>query len=150
MGARLASRRISADETIELRWEVLRPGFPRETAVFPGDDQAIHLGVFQNGQLAGVASLFDAGYPGEETSGRWLQLRGMATAPDARGSGCGRELLSACEAAAREEGVSRLWCNARRIAVGFYEKHGWEITSEEFDIPSVGPHFRMRRELFLH
>lgn len=147
MAHRLTSRRITAEETIDLRWEVLRPGFPRETAVFPGDEQAIHLGVFQEDRLVGVASLYDAAYPGEESDDHWLQLRGMATAPDARGSGCGRELLVACETAAREVGISSLWCNARRVAVGFYEKHGWKITSQEFDIPSVGPHFRMQRVL---
>lgn len=141
------TRQISAAETIDLRWEVLRPGYPRETATFAGDEDAVHLGVYLDEHLAGVASLYDVPPPDGSATERCWQLRGMATSPRARGAGCGEALLLACENTARDAGCESLWCNARRIAVGFYEKHGWEVYSEEFDIPSVGPHFRMRRKL---
>jgi GNAT superfamily N-acetyltransferase len=71
----------------------------------------------------------------------------MATLPEVRGSGCGRALLEACVAAAEGEGCPLLWCNARVGAVDFYRKHGWEVCSDVFDIPTAGPHFRMRRRL---
>ncbi len=38
-----------------------------------------------------------------------------------------------------------VWCNARVVAVPFYAKQGWEIVSEVFDIPTVGPHRAMLR-----
>jgi L-Ala-D/L-Glu epimerase len=149
MGPSLKVRRISAADTVEIRWAVLRPGFPRETAIFPGDEDArtIHLGVFLGSVLVGVASMYEVEPPEGIPPGRSWQLRGMATAPDARGLGCGQELLKACEAEAREAGCDLVWCNARQTAVGFYQQAGWEVTGAEFDIPTVGPHFRMVRHL---
>jgi GNAT superfamily N-acetyltransferase len=76
-----------------------------------------------------------------------FQLRGMATLPEVRGAGFGRALLDACVAAARENGAAILWCNARTSAADFYAKNGWRIVGAEFDIPTVGPHFRMSRAL---
>jgi predicted GNAT family N-acyltransferase len=49
------------------------------------------------------------------------------------------------EAYAAEHGATRLWCNARTPAVGFYERHGWTTVGEEFDVPPIGPHYRMVR-----
>jgi len=145
----VAVRRISAEETIAVRWPILRPGFPRETAIFPGDevDSTIHLGGYVDGRLVGVASIYIAAMPGHpEVTAAW-QLRGMATLPEVRGAGVGRALLTACEDAARGVAGAFLWCNARVTAAEFYRKHGWCVIGDEFDIPTVGPHYRMRREL---
>jgi GNAT superfamily N-acetyltransferase len=142
---KVETRRISAEETIPIRWRILRPGFPRETAIFPADDAAetIHFGAFLNDELVGVASLYEAPCPDVPAASRPMQLRGMATLPDVRGAGLGRILLEACVDAALEAGSDWIWCNARRTAVEFYANYGWQIRGPEFDIPTVGPHFRM-------
>ena len=147
MSGKIEVRPITAEDTIEIRWAILRPAYPRETAVFPGDDAPTtrHLGVFMDDRLVGVASLYEAALPCETVSFLPQQLRGMATLPEVRGFGCGRALLEGCVEAAKRAGSNLLWCNARRAAVEFYRRHGWEVCSEEFDIPTVGPHFRMRR-----
>lgn len=137
-------RPITAEETWPLRLAVLRPGRPIESARFPGDDApgTRHFGAFRNGQLLGIASLYAAempARPGELA----FQLRGMATAPEARGLGLGRALVHACIEFARESGVRLIWCNARTGAVGFYRKLGFEVFGNEFEIADVGPHFRM-------
>jgi predicted GNAT family N-acyltransferase len=149
MSAKIEVRPITAEDTIEIRWAILRPGFPRDSAIFAGDDSpgTQHLGVFLDDRLVGVASLYDAPLPDETVSFHPQQLRGMATLPEVRGSGCGRALLEGCHESTRRSGSALLWCNARRTAVDFYRRHGWEVCSEEFDIPTVGPHFRMRRAL---
>jgi GNAT superfamily N-acetyltransferase len=67
----------------------------------------------------------------------------MATLPEVRGKGCGVRLLQACVETALERSVPLLWCNARETAVGFYSKQGWQILGARFEIPTVGPHFRM-------
>ena len=142
-------RAISAAETIAVRWPILRPGFPRETAVFDGDDaeNTLHFGAFDDGRLVGVASIYLAPFP-EEISAQpdvspAFQLRGMATLPEVRGAGFGKALLDACVATAREKCATLIWCNARTTAADFYAKHGWRIAGEQFEIPTVGPHFRM-------
>jgi predicted GNAT family N-acyltransferase len=76
------------------------------------------------------------------------QLRGMATDPEYHGWGFGREVLRRAEQnISRIAKVRLFWCNARSEAVGFYKKQGWAVVSEEFDIPDVGPHFKMIRRI---
>jgi predicted GNAT family N-acyltransferase len=140
-------RRISALETIPLRHEVLRPGRPVASASYDGDDAptTFHFGAFRDGKLLCIASLFRAELSGDPSVA--FQLRGMATAPDARGSGLGRAIVSACVGFAREQGMRLLWCNARTTAIGFYLRLGFEQVGSEFEIPDVGPHVRMRSRL---
>ena len=135
---------ITTAQTIPLRHSILRPGRPIETAHFPGDDAPTtqHFGAFRDTQLLGIASLYLVQMP-EMPNLRAFQLRGMAVAPEARGTGLGRELTRACIAFAKENGTELLWCNARTTASGFYQKLGFEIIGNQFDIPDVGPHFRM-------
>ena len=40
-----------------------------------------------------------------------------------------------------------MWCNARTPAVGFYQRHGWVVASEEFEVKTAGPHFKMTLKL---
>ncbi len=56
-------------------------------------------------------------------------------------------MLAEIDRIAAEKGVRILWANARKPAAEFYRKYGWEIVSEEFEIPTAGPHFRMVRRL---
>lgn len=139
-------REITAAETIAVRWPILRPDFPRETAVFPGDDapETRHFGAFAaDGALVGVASIYLAPLPERPEEAEAWQLRGMATLNAVRGAGHGRDLVIACEQAVAAAHGAFLWCNARIGAAPFYAKQGWEILGEEFDIPTVGSHFRM-------
>ncbi len=136
---------ITAEDTISIRWPVLRPGFPRESAIFAGDEltTAKHFGASFGGSLVGVASIYPGPLPERPDASPCWQLRGMATLPDFRHAGFGTALLAACVAHARAERAALLWCNARTSGAAFYAKHGWQILGAEFDIPTVGPHFRM-------
>jgi GNAT superfamily N-acetyltransferase len=138
-------RRISAEETVDVRLPVLREGLPREAAIFDGDDApgTKHFGVFFANRLVAVASIYEAVFPEKTAIREAWQLRGMATLPAARGRGCGRALLQACVEEARAAGGEVLWCNARTSAMDFYRRHGLQSMGNEFDIPGVGPHFRM-------
>lgn len=141
----LTVRPVSAEEVIDLRHLVLRAGLPRESAIFDGDrDPAtIHLGAFVAEQLVGCASILRNPLAGEPA----LQLRGMAVHPNWQQRGVGRRLLAEIVAAGRASGVDLLWCNARKPAASFYQANGWEMISEEFIIPTAGPHFRMTKRL---
>jgi ribosomal protein S18 acetylase RimI-like enzyme len=71
----------------------------------------------------------------------------MATERAVQGTGLGRALVLGCADFARQQGAHVLWCNARTYAAGFYRKLGFEVVGSEFDIPDVGPHYRMKLRL---
>ena len=146
----LIVRRAHAAEVIDLRHAVLRRGLPRAEAIFPGDDapEARHYGAFRAGEILCCVTLHASQWETEPA----YQLRGMATAPSVRRTGIGRRVMEWMEqdlraAAGRGEAALLLWCNARVPAVGFYRAMGWAIVSDEFDIPTAGPHFRMLKRL---
>lgn len=145
---RLEVRQIQTLETIPLRWAVLRPGKPEKTAHFQGDDdpQTRHFGLYRNQELVGIASLFAIEAPNMPGISAF-QLRGMAIAPAHQRAGLGADLLRGCIKHVIATGARVLWCNARTSAAGFYRKHGFEILEGEFEIPDVGPHFRMLLKL---
>ncbi len=141
-------REVPASETRPLRHLVLRPGQPPESTIYPGDDDTDtrHYAAFFDGHLVGIASLYREARPGSEIVPGW-RLRGMATSGEARGRGVGRALLSACLEHVAAEGGGEVWCNARAEALGFYAAAGFEVAGDEFEIPGIGPHRVMRRDI---
>jgi predicted GNAT family N-acyltransferase len=140
--------RLSIAEIIDLRHRLLRTGMPPETAQFPGDNDAStwHMGVFYSSSADTKASLVSCGsfmLNSYKEESAW-QLRGMCTESGFQGQGFGGKLLECAEAAiVAKSKVSHFWCNARVPAIPFYQKHGWTIDSEEFDIPTAGPHRKL-------
>ena len=60
--------------------------------------------------------------------------------------GIGTALMHLAEETLKKTGpIRQLWCNARTPALNFYKKQGWMVVSEEFFIPTAGPHFRMTK-----
>ena len=142
-GRRVLLRRAALDEILALRHAVLRPGLPAASAAFDGDvaPDTRHFGAF-DGRTA-IACL---SFMRRDRDGEAYQLRGMATAAAVRGAGVGRALLRfADEALAAETGIRGLWCNARVESIGFYERVGWRVVSDVFEVPGVGPHRVMVR-----
>lgn len=134
-----------ASEVLDLRHAVLRAGLARETAIFPGDDEPTskHVVVTLNGRVVGCASVHLSSCDGAPA---W-QLRGMATDPAVRGAGIGRAMLEFVERSLHQSNTLQMWCNARVSAILFYEKFGWVVVSDAFDIPNAGPHVKMIKTL---
>jgi GNAT superfamily N-acetyltransferase len=138
-------RPAATAELIDLRHTILRATLPRDSAIFPGDEAPTthHLAAFSNDRIIGCLTLHLSTWDDLPA----YQLRGMATAADMQRRGIGRQLLHAADAFALTTPLRTIWCNARRIAIPFYQAHHWQIVSEEFDIPTAGPHVRMLRSL---
>jgi predicted GNAT family N-acyltransferase len=136
-------RRVTPEEVRPLRHTVLRPGQAFEETLYPGDGAGVHLAAFDGERLVGIASLYEEDRVGGRAGG-W-RLRGMATDADVRGAGFGAALLAGCLEQVAGAGGTELWCNARMAAVGFYRRAGFEVVSEEFDVPGIGPHVVMTR-----
>lgn len=139
---------ISAQETYPLRHSVLRPNQVHPEVPFEGDNAAetFHLGAYDNEKLIGIVSLYRRHFSLFPRCSAW-QLRGMATDPAYQGKGCGRMLVQAAIAQMQQREGELVWCNAREAAVPFYTKLAFKLEGERFEIPEVGPHYLMWREL---
>jgi GNAT superfamily N-acetyltransferase len=137
----LAVREISIAATRPLRQSILRPHQTLEELAAHEPREAFAVGVFLDGELISVGFVAPEGEPGA-----W-RVRGMATAPAARGRGAGTAVLEALVAHARSQGAGRVWCNARTPARSLYERAGFVVSSDEFELPQIGPHFVMERNL---
>lgn len=132
-------RVVGPEETLDLRQRVLRPHLTPDEVRAQGDGTP-GLAVFVDGRVVATANVRPEGMPGDERPGDW-RLRGMASDPELRGRGYGAVALRAALDYARERGATRVWCNARTGALGFYERHGFTVVGEEFDLPDAGPHY---------
>lgn len=135
-------REVTAEETADLRRQVLRGGRP---VALPGDDVPSYgLGVFVDGVLVATGNVRREAVPGAPTGDGW-RVRGMATADGHRGQGHGRAVLDGLLAHVAANGGGPVWCNARTPARAFYERAGFVVTDEPWDDPEIGPHVRMVR-----
>ncbi len=137
--------RISASDTYDIRHKMLRPGRPKESTHFPGDedDQTFHLGAFDGNKLVSVASFFFENHPDLTHDEYQYRLRGMATLPEYQGQGHSSALLKMAFPIIKLNQCSLLWCNARESALGYYQKVGFEKKGEPFNIPQIGEHILM-------
>ncbi len=134
-------RFIPAEDVLPIRKEVLRKNaLTLDECRFSTDiiDGAFHLGYFDNGQLACIASFHPQTYG--EYKGIAYQLRGMATLEEHRGKGLGNQLVNFAIVYLRGQKVNYLWCNARAKAIPFYQNVGFEVISDEFELHGIGPH----------
>jgi GNAT superfamily N-acetyltransferase len=137
---------ISAPETYALRKQELRKNMSLSEKI-PGDfeESSLHLGLFEDDQLACIATFMPAS--NVLFTEKQYRLRGMATGEIYQKKGYGRAVLLKAEEILKERGIDLIWCNARLVALDFYKKLGYEIVGDEFDIPQIGGHFVMFKHI---
>lgn len=137
-------RAVEAEQVRELRRVLLRPHQKTEELIYTGDDHpdALHLGGFRHGVMVGIATITPRPMPGRPEREAW-QVRGMAVDHGHRGYGLGGLMLRACLAHAAARGGRLAWCNARAGSFGFYERYGFRRDGDPFELPDIGPHYRM-------
>ncbi len=127
-------QKISWQDTIAIRHRVLWPGESPAFCHVEGDETAWHYGVFVNGELVSVASVF--------ADGDGARLRKFATLPECQGRGIGSALLTHVLLVVREAGFTRFWCDARESASSFYQKFGLSTEGGVFYKDKI-PYFKM-------
>lgn len=135
---------ISASDVLPLRNQVLREGrLTLNECRFATDDLpgSFHLGWFEQEQLICIVSFHEQAYAGKQGAG--YQLRGMATSPVYQGQGIGYQLVAFAIEELKQKAADYVWCNARKKAVTFYQRLGFIIVSDEFEVPGIGPHYAM-------
>jgi len=128
-------------QMVKLRDDMLRKplglGFSPQELEEEKDNMLI--GAFEDEDMLGCCMLV------EENPGT-VRLRQMAVLNDLQGKGIGRALMNFAENLARDRGYKKLSMHARKNAVGFYEKMGYKVASDEFTEVTI-PHFVMEKKL---
>ncbi|HRP59804.1 MAG TPA: GNAT family N-acetyltransferase, partial [Vicingus sp.] len=75
------------------------------------------------------------------------RLRAMATSPKVRGENFGKEVIDFALKELKIREVELLWCDAREVAIGFYEKMGFNILGDFYEVPMIGKHKLMYKKL---
>lgn len=115
---------IRPELTWRLRQRVLYPAQKIYEMEMDEDNYGIHFGAFNDNELIAVVSLFQ--------NGTDFQFRKFAVDESMQGKGVGKAMLNYMQDFAIAEGASRIWCNARLSAVGFYQKFGYSQTGNFF------------------
>jgi predicted GNAT family N-acyltransferase len=128
-------------EMVDLRHQILRRplGLGFTEADLEAEKNDILIGVYEDDKIEACCIL-------TKTDPKTVKLRQMAVSSGLQGKGIGRALMSFAENIARDHGYRRLTMHARKSALGFYEKHGYKVCSDEFEEVTI-PHYVMEKEL---
>jgi len=75
-----------------------------------------------------------------------MQLRAMAVYEHSQSKGIGSMLVKQAEAVAAQKGYRHIILHARKVALGFYQKLGYTVTSDEFTEVGI-PHYMMGKTI---
>ncbi len=120
----ISIRIVSPEIVWPIRHQVMYPEMDFESIKLEEDLYGTHLALYDNDQLISVVSLF-------EKNGE-LQFRKFATISELQGRGYGAKLLQHILEYAKQNGFSRVWCNARKSAAEFYRKFEFSETADQF------------------
>ena len=128
-------------QMVKLRDDILRKplGLGFDALELEEEKDNMLIGAFEDDEMLGCCMLV------EEKSDT-VRLRQMAVLNDLQGKGIGRALMNFAENLARDRGYKILSMHARKNSVGFYEKMGYQITSDEFTEITI-PHYVMEKQL---
>ena len=135
----------AGDADLEPAFDVRRDVFVDEQGVDEAieidgkDPDATHVLAWIDGTAVGTARL-------RAVDDRTGKVERVAVRRDHRGSGIGREIMAEIEAIAAEGDLDRLELHSQTRVEAFYERLGYETTSDVFDEAGI-PHVEMEKEL---
>ena len=122
-------REIQAQETYDLRHQVMWPDKPLEFVKLNEDDNGMHFGLLKDAEIISIVSLF--------IKDNSAQFRKFATKVSEQGNGYGTLLLDHLMTIASNEKIEKIWCNARVDKTSYYEKFGMVQTPKTFSKEDV-------------
>jgi N-acetylglutamate synthase-like GNAT family acetyltransferase len=129
------------EQMIHLRNEILRKpiGLHFEKEELENEKNDVLMGAFEDERLLGCCLLTRVD---DDTA----RLRQMAVPNNMQGKGIGRALMIFAENIARDLGYKKLIMHARKTAIGFYEKLGYNTSGKEFQEVTIA-HYVMEKAL---
>jgi len=138
---------ITPEETKSLRHKVLWPHIKLQEDCNIDIDyrpDGFHIGAFDGTRIISVASFFEMN--SEKLNGindnleKQYRLRAMATDPEYRKLGVGKMVIFEAVNILRDKKVNVLWCNARKVALGFYDNLDFQVVDAWYEVPNIGLH----------
>jgi ribosomal protein S18 acetylase RimI-like enzyme len=129
------------NQMVQLRNDILRKplGLNFTPEELEKEKEEILIGAFEEEKMLGCCMLITM-------DPATVRLRQMAVLNNLQGKGIGRALMQFAENIARDRGFRKITMHARKTAIGFYEKLGYEVNGEQFEEVSL-PHFNMEKAL---
>jgi predicted GNAT family N-acyltransferase len=128
-------------QMVRLRMDMLRKplGLNFQQDELDKEKEDILIGAFEDDRILGCCLL-------TKVDDKTVRLRQMAVPNNLQGKGIGRALMIFAENIARDLGYKILVMHARKTAIGFYEKLGYNSTGNEFVEVTI-PHYVMEKKL---
>lgn len=128
-------------QMVKLRDDILRKplGLGFDQQELENEKKNMLIAAFEDDKMLGCCMLV-------EENPETVRLRQMAVLNDLQGKGIGRALMHFAENLARDRGYKILSMHARKNALGFYEKMGYKVASDEFTEITI-PHYVMEKRL---
>jgi predicted GNAT family N-acyltransferase len=129
------------NQMIQLRNDMLRKplGLSFDVEELEKEKEDVLIGAFEDDKLLGCCLL-------TKVNNETVRLRQMAVPNSLQGKGVGRALMVFAENIARDLGYKKLIMHARKTALGFYGKLGYNVSGDEFTEVTI-PHFVMEKSL---
>jgi predicted GNAT family N-acyltransferase len=129
------------EQMIELRKSVLRIplGLTYSQQDLERDQNDMLIGAFEEDEILACCIL-------TKIATSTYQLRQMAVEQKMQRNGVGAAIMLFAENLAKDSGGKEIMMHARKTAVGFYEKLGYAVSSDEFTEVGI-PHLEMRKNL---
>ena len=126
---------------VELRREILRKplGIDYAPEDLEREKEDILIGAFEEDRIVGCCIL-------TKLTQDTCKLRQMAVHSKVQRNGLGGAMLQFAENVARDAGYRKMVLNARKTALGFYEKLGYQQEGNQFLEVSL-PHFKMHKSI---
>lgn len=118
-------KQITTAQALPIRHKVMWPNKPIAYVELPNDEKAKHFGLFVNGEITSIISLFE--------ENNEVQFRKFATLVEFQGLGYGTILLKGIIDLIQKNGVKKVWCNARVEKLNFYKRFNLQPTAEKFE-----------------
>ena len=141
-------KKVDAEKIRPLRHSELRQGKPFSSTSYLRDHEndTFHMACFVGEKIVTCATF----YP-ESTdkikSEKAYRLRGMATDSEFQRKGYAKKLMIESFRELKGKGCDLLWCNARLVAIEFYQSLGFKTLGNIFDVEDIGPHYYMHKEI---
>ncbi len=128
-------------QMVNLRYNILRKplGLNFTDEELEKEKNNVLIGAFEDDQLLGCCMLV-------KQDNKKMRLRQMAVPNNLQGKGIGRALMAFAENISRDLGYSKIMMHARKTAIGFYQKFGYKVTSDEFEEITIS-HHTMEKDL---